>query len=105
MPKFATSVFFVVAMAGIANSQPVSQSILHHIDVVALSNGEYGRGRGMCSFVTNNATRSTFYNASAFAPACEGRGNPSIWKLQPHDTLMYTPDFNTAEFTNTSFFS
>ena len=93
MPAFAIAVFFVMTMAGIAISQFAGQSILHHIDVVALSNREHGSGRARCSSAASDATRSTVYNAGA----CEGHRDPMIWNMRPHN-----PDVDIAEFTNTS---
>ena len=73
MPRAAVSVFFVATMAVITTSQPVSQSILHHINVVAISDVSQGRGRAACSpFATDSVTGATVYNASALAPACLG---------------------------------
>ena len=57
-------VLYVVSVALATVGQPVSYSILHHIDVLALSHWRHGRRRDVCLFRTDNtSTRETVYDA------------------------------------------
>ena len=71
MPRLSVS-WYMMTLAVATTSQLVSQSILHHIDMVAISNMPHGRGVSKCSpFVTDSVAGATIYNASALKYACD----------------------------------